>query len=268
MTIEFAHIVPTAALPMLCNGRKIQMALTHKVLDREDPNYAAYYKNVDESSYVILDNSLWELGASLDVGDLFYACELIEPDELIIPDVFRDGKETIRSYEKFWDNSIQAFRDRFPNLKFNVVVQGSDLTEWLECYDYMAAQPSIDTLSIPKVLDKDLGIGGRISILDLLTSTERISTKNYHLLGLWDNPIELLTIADRHPWIRSADSALPVHAALSGIRFNLIDGYVKQPGVKRPENYFELSYSEVIQHLRSILWNMRTTRVWCKGGNR
>ncbi len=265
-TIEFAIIAPTTSLPMLCHVRNVQMALTHKVLDQADPNYALFYKNASRSSYVILDNSLWELGSSLEVGDLYRACEIIEPDELIIPDVFRDAEGTKWAFRNFRDAHMQNFRDRFPKLKFNVVIQGSNLTEWLDCYDYIATQPLIDTVSLPKVLDKDFGIGGRISMLNILETTNRVKSKEYHLLGIWDNPIELLTVATRHPWVRSVDSALPVHAALAEVKFDLINGYIKQPGINRPEGYFELPFTRMLEHLRSTIWNIRAVDMWCNGG--
>ena len=101
------------------------MALTHLVL--KYPEYEEYYSNVE--GYVILDNSLIELGGSVDVETVMEAADKICPHEIVLPDVFLDCDKTLEATE-------DALRQvDFPSLHLQAVAHGKDINDWKRCWD-------------------------------------------------------------------------------------------------------------------------------------
>ncbi len=244
--MNVALIAPTKFLDQLCDARPVQMALAHMIL--EDVQYRRFY--TDRSDLVIMDNSLIELGDAVDFELLVNAASLINPKEVILPDAFRDGQKTI---SRFLD--VITYSDQFTWATNFVVAHGRHNAEWVECFDFFNQHPHAHTIGIPKVLDEIWEPGGRIGACAFLESSGRIrEDKNYHLLGVWTDPIEILCLS-KFEWIRSVDTALPIHAGMSGCHFGPtgLNG-VDKP--RRPHRYFpikDLFYPDIVQHNIEIL---------------
>lgn len=261
--MHIALIAPTSMLNALCSVSKVQMCLAHRVLS--DAVYADFYKNARAAGQtVVMDNSLWELGTAMSYEYLQGAYQLVQPDELIIPDVFRDGPATIKSWINFHRQGPEYV---FEDVTQFVVVHGQDREEWLNTYDYFVENTAYGTtLGLPKVLDEIWSPGGRIGCVEFLEATNRVSENhNYHCLGIWDDPIEILLLG-RHSWIRSLDTALPIHAGMGGVRFHRTFGLSrKRP--KRPHIYFEASLAEIEKTERwaDIRHNVTLLQEWANG---
>lgn len=268
--MQIALITPTSMLNNLCVTLKYQMCLAHRVL--ADEKYAQFYSECsDRGQYVMMDNSLWELGSSMSVEDLVTACDIAGPSELTVPDVFRDGPATIELFQHFITAPttalIQGPADDV-RCEFMVVAHGKDRREWLECFDYFNANGSLHTIALPKVLDKIWTPGGRIGCVEFLEATGRVNPeKEYHCLGIWDDPIEVLLLA-QHPWIRSLDTALPIHAGMQGIKFHRDLGTSRRRP-KRPHVYFEAKREdyEVDERWGIISHNIILMNEWANGNS-
>ena len=179
--------------------QKLHMFLTHMV--EKYPAYVAAAEDVP--GYKILDNSLIELGGAVDLDRVIKAAEIIGADEIILPDVFRDGPATLKAVE----DSIAALNKKYPNrswpFKLQAVAQGKDEDEWVYCYASLLENPDVDVIGIPKVLSK-MHPQGRPHFVNSYCALYR---KPHHLLGMWYSMTELLEY-DQPEAIRSCDTVL------------------------------------------------------------
>lgn len=269
--MHIALITPTSILNDYCQDSKVHLCLAHMVL--QDPQYCEFYRSqaLDPQKIVIMDNSLWELGNAFGYRELREICEKhLYPTELIIPDVFRDGPGTVNSFLEFMLNVKADISSSFEfeglSQRNFVVAQGQDRQEWLECFDFFNEHTDAHTIGLPKVLDDIWKPGGRIGCVEFLEATHRIrSDKQYHCLGIWDDPIEVLLLS-KHSWIRSLDTALPVHAGLRDVRFHPELG-LSRTRTKRPHGYFETPREVAMEHMSAISHNVSLLRRWSNGRN-
>ena len=239
--MKIAVIAPTSMLKM-CDGRDCHLVLAHRVL--QDKEYAHFYRL--QKGYKILDNSLMENGhTALPLAQVLEAAKLINADEVVIPDAFRDARGTLELAARNFEWLRQT--DQMHLYKWAVVAHGQTPAEWKACYSELVTNTSwpVSVVHIPKVMD-ELWPGGRCGLLHWLERTFQYAMyKEHHLLGIWTNPLEILQVSGL-TWIRSCDTALPVQAGLQGIRFDPNFGLdPSKPKPKRPEGYFDLPHPNV-----------------------
>lgn len=225
--MKFAVISPIPLLRKYAVVSDYHMALTHLVLESEE--YANFYKERRErGDYVILDNSLIELGEAADIDTVLKAAEIIKPNEVILPDCFRNGKRTIEMIE----DALYHFGNEFRKYKLMAVAQGLNYDEWLDCHDELVTFEEVSCIGIPKVSSTfpDL-ISGRYDLCCKLNNGRYKPDKEYHLLGVWDNPYPEISGISAYKWVRGVDTVLPVLMGTMGIAFNDIDGML----IERPK---------------------------------
>ncbi len=260
--IHFAHIAPLSVLQkhLFSDSFLYHMALAFEVLHNE--KYRSLYQRLSlKGRYIILDNSLWELGHALRTKELINAVKAIGASEVVATDVFRNNDATRKKTQQF----IEIIRSSDLPVKIQAVAQGYNEFDWVQCFDWMNTNAEIDTIALPKVLDDFWHPGGRLGAISFLESSGRVrNNKAYHLLGIWSDPIEVLYIRKKFPWIRSIDSALPIHAALSHIVLNSELG-LHAPEVigrpHRPKDYFNIV--PTISQEENIVQNIRIVAQWC-----
>lgn len=195
------RIINIYPLGNICMERSqdMHMYLTHMV--ERHPAYAEAAKKF--GGYKILDNSLIELGGSVDIKRLLRAAEDIGANEIILPDKFQDGPGTLEAVNA----AIKTLSEIYPGgtwpYKLMAVAQGRNEEEWEQCYKALLANRFIDVIGIPKVLAK-MHPAGRPYFVNTYC---RPSFKAHHLLGLWYSADELSEY--NHPgFIRSCDTVL------------------------------------------------------------
>lgn len=196
------------------------MALTHLVL--EDDYYARFYRERSAAGdYVILDNSVIELGSSLTTDMLVEAGRKIRASEVILPDVLDDGEATV--HQAMAGISALA-RKQGGGFKLMAVAQGKTIGEFLQCYRELASNRFIDVVGIPKRASRLMPGTGRYPLLQHMLINKIIrQDKSHHLLGVWENPIEIKYLS-MYNWIRGVDSVIPFWAASQGLRFDVVAG--------------------------------------------
>lgn len=205
--MKLIHIFPLGNLGMHYQ-QDTHMLLTHLV--EKYPFYAKFAREV--GGYKILDNSLIELGGSVDLQRVLDAAAHIDADEIIIPDVFQDGPGTIRAVKASIQELLAVYPDgKFP-YKIMAVAQGKDEKEWYECYQFLLSNPYVDVIGIPKVLAK-MHPQGRPHFVNELCD---LALKPHHLLGLWYSITELDEYKHFED-IRSCDTVLLGYMAKYGI---------------------------------------------------
>lgn len=209
--------------------------LLHKMI--EDPVYAQ--KAYDYKGMVYLDNSCFELGASLDNDVLYEYCNTLNPTVVILPDVLGDRKATIeRTFE---------FLDKYPHVSNYgmAVAQGSNPDELIDCYaefrDYRNENElDLYMIGIPFVyswVEKSPAAQAhaRIQLLELMDKRRIIDrSRMHHLLGTWQ-ALEFNFYRD-YDWVYSIDTSNPIMAAIDGSR------YTNSGLFQKPKANFDSAY--------------------------
>lgn len=182
--MKIAHIYPINNLACMV-GQQYNMLLTHLAL--ENSAYRDFGKELSETSYTILDNSLIELqGKSLGIEAVCDMAEAMNVHEIILPDVFQNEEDTKMAYHKSMSYLHKRYWGTEIPFRIMAVAQGSSIEEFEECFDYFNRCKDIDTIGIPKICTK-LHPQGRPYFEYLWEK----SNKDIHLLGLWYSFTEL-----------------------------------------------------------------------------
>lgn len=214
--MQLINIYPLGNLGMHCR-QDMHMFLTHLV--EKYPFYAEFAKNV--RGYKILDNSLIELGGAVDLKRVLAAADKIKADEIILPDVFCKGPETLEAVAQAIEELHGIYPDGCP-YKLMAVAHGRDEEEWFECYDALMKNAYVDVVGIPKVLAK-MHPQGRPHFVNELCNPY---AKPHHLLGMWYSMTELQSYVMLDV-IRSCDTVLLGYMAKHGLPDNGVrpDGF-------------------------------------------
>jgi len=214
--------------------------LLHKLI--EDEAYAAAVMDIrktDPLRLIYLDNSCYELGASLDNKLLKHWSDKASADIVILPDVLGNRGQTLSRTFEYLDEYPQAA------VYGMAVAQGSNPDELIDCYaelrDYRSEfDHPIEMIAIPFVFswierDPTLQANERIRLLQLMDAGRVIDrNRRHHLLGTWQAR-EFLQYR-KFGWIWSVDTSNPIMAAIDG---NAYETY----GVhEKPKATFDSAY--------------------------
>lgn len=205
-------------LPHLCDQRK---------------EYADYFTSAKaKGRYIIMDNSLHELGSAYDTDRLLYWINIIKPQEFIVPDVWMDYNKSVES-AKYWSTI-----DMPPETTKVAVVQATSIYDAIACcdmyknlgYKKIAFSYGADYYShLSPHPNKDLAKAlGRIAAISKLYACGALeSTDRIHLLGTCI-PGEFQFYSD-FPFIESIDTSNPVMAGLEKIKYVAPLGLTEKP---------------------------------------
>lgn len=232
--MELAIITPIPLLHKYATKSKYHMALAHLVL--ESMGYAAFYgKRSQLGEYVILDNSIIELGDAVDVATLVKAAGHVGASEIILPDVYQDCNGTLKLIE----HAIRYDYDKLKDYKLMAVPQGKTQQDWLYCYQTICREfPQIEVIGIPKSTSEFMSDNsGRVNLVQHMYTHGLVKyDKEYHLLGCHNNPIEIRQMAV-HRWIRGVDTCVPVLYGQLGINFHRDKGVLIDRPANKPDFY-------------------------------
>jgi hypothetical protein len=239
--IKISHETPLCLLEDSKHFNDYDYCLPH-LLD-EEKGYEEYFRQVKkEGRYIIMDNSLHELGEAYNNDRLMYWINELEPDEFIVPDVWEQRNASVVNARK-WSQIILP-----KNTTKVAVVQAQTIHEAATCYQtykdlgyakiafsYGASYYN-DVIPHPNL---DLGKAlGRLSVISALYKTKVISQNDkIHLLGC--------AVPQEFGWykgfdcIESIDTSNPVMAALEGTRYNL-SGLDKKPKANMNDYFYML----------------------------
>lgn len=176
-----------------------------------------YPERRNKNCYVIMDNSLIELGGAVDVETVYNAAKQCGADEFILPDTLRDGVSTVA---KAIDSILYLQRENLlGDFNLMAVCQGNTLDEFEWCFHELENLTAIHCIGIPKAASELLE-GGRPKLEFLWQNCN----KAIHLLGCATSLTELKKY--KHPEkIRSCDTCIPALLSTRGID----DAWVDRP---------------------------------------
>lgn len=245
--------IPTNHLDELGKFNDFDFCLAHLTLSNS--KYLDYYKN--SKKYKIMDNSAFELGGPMSFTDVVKAAELVNANEIVAPDAFKNSAKTISSTQSFLDHLTS---NKITNYKIMGVVQGENFPAWTNCISFMENSPGIDIIGLSYVgctsFDPD-PTAARLKAVRWILDFMKIS-KPVHLLGIGANPLEI-GLHGPNPMIRSCDTSIPIVQGLAGDLFNPKLGMVAAK-LPRPSNYFDLNINS--SQMNSITHNLTQMKNW------
>ncbi len=190
------------------------MALTHLVL--KYPDYADHYKKlVEQGAFVILDNSLIELGEAASLEKVLEAAAIINPSEIVLPDVYKKGDDTINAVDNALIELRRLAKENGPEryrFQLQAVCHGETEEEWKETWHNLQQYHELCTIAIPKVTEHQFGSRTPLVKWALENNEEN---KEIHLLGCWSDITEFKEYtSEMKNAIRGVDTSIVYHCAI------------------------------------------------------
>jgi hypothetical protein len=214
--IKVSHEVPFCLLKQSRDFNDYDYCLPH-LMDENEEYRNFFYESKKMGRYIVMDNSLHELGEAYNTERLLHWIEEIKPNEFIVPDVWEDKNSSVR-------NAKQWSKIELPEEVMKVaVVQAKSMHEAILCtvaykdlgykkiaYSYGASYYN-DICPHP---NQDLGkaIGRFIVISSLYEQNILTKFDRVHLLGT-ASPIEF-GMYKNIKCIESIDTSNPIMAAI------------------------------------------------------
>ena len=243
--MKVSHEVPLCLLEESKKFNTYDYCLPH-LLDQEPGYLQSFLNSRDEGRYVIMDNSLHELGEAYSSDRLKHWVNELKPNEFIVPDVWEDMKGSVKNAKIWSDIELGDTTTKV------VVVQATTLHEAVECtriykelgykkiaYSYGASYYN-DICTHP---NKDLGKAlGRLFVISTLYNIGMLTPEDrVHLLGCavpqefgWYKGIEC---------IESIDTSNPIMAALEGTLYT--DAGLTSKPKANMNDHFDMMFDEL-----------------------
>ena len=220
--IKVSHEVPFDLLDISAEFNDYDYCLPH-LLD-ESEQYLEYFKWAKANGrYIIMDNSLHELGTAYNTDRLLYWVNELKPNEFIIPDVWENKTQSVVNARTWASIQLPEEVTKVAVVQFNSITEATECYQTYKdlgykkiafsygasCYNLISSHPN-----------KDMGKAlGRIELISKLYKNQVISsTDRVHLLGC-AVPQEFGWYDDM-PFIESIDTSNPIMAALEGTAYN------------------------------------------------
>ena len=227
--VKISHEVPFCLLEQSREFNDYDYCLPH-LMDESEEYRNFFYESKKMGRYIVMDNSLHELGTAYNTERLMHWIEEIKPNEFIVPDVWEDYAASIRN-AKQWAKvqlpeevtkvavvqakstytaglCVQAYRDfGYKKIAFSYGA---------EYYHELCPHPN-----------KDLGKAiGRFMVLSTFqTNKTLLPNDRVHLLGT-ASPIEF-GMYKNMPFVESIDTSNPIMAAIGEIPYTKMGLYQK-----------------------------------------
>ena len=252
--MKVSHEVPRCLLNNSREFNDYDYCLPH-LLDQDEQYKEFFYESKRRGRYIIMDNSLHELGEAYNHDRLLHWIKELEPDEFIVPDVWMDCHKTA-AQAKYWKQF------KYPKkTKLTAVIQGKDKNEAYLCANLLA------NLGYKKLCvsygatwyndffphtNEDIGKSlGRVRFVQGLLNLDHLKNIKYHLLGC-AVPQEFGWY-DNHPQIESIDTSNPIMAALEGTIYTRA-GLNAKPKANMNEYFdvdpYSVNYEDVLKNVK------------------
>ena len=258
--IKVSHEVPFCLLSKSLKFNDYDYCLPH-LLDKDEEYSTFFYNAKSIGRYIVMDNSLHELGEAYNTDRLLHWINEIKPDEFIVPDVWEDYPSSARN-DKTWSQVelpdgvmkvavVQAKSQHEANLCTQVY---KDLGYKKIAYSYGASYYN-DVCPHP---NKDFGkaIGRFMVISNLLKDNILSPNDRVHLLGT-SSPIEF-GLYKNIECIESLDTSNPVMAGIDKNTYSGL-GLTKKP-VADMNKYQDISEELIEENIDYIEYNVRKFR--------
>lgn len=219
--MRVAHEAPLSIFRRVQTITDYDYALVH-LFDESEEYFNLFKEAVAKGRYVILDNSIFELGKAFDMDKFAEYVRELKPSAYIVPDSLEDKAGTIANFLEW-----ETYYNDLPGKKIGVV-QGKNFSEVVECYNFMSEHADVIAISFDYSFFQEQfpdqptkyhsWMLGRIKLLQDLELNNVINkTKPHHLLGC-GLPQEFAAYKD-YTWIDTIDTSNPIVHGIAGIKY-------------------------------------------------
>jgi len=254
--MKISHEVPLCLLEDSLDFNDYDYCLVH-LLDKDKDYVDFFMKAKQQGRYIILDNSLHELGTAYHDSGLLHWVDKLRPNEFIVPDVWQDTNASIVNARKWSQINLPKEVTKV------AVVQAQNFLDAVICYqtykdlgykkiafsygaEYYLNHSSHPNENIAKALGR-IEVVSRMYTMGLINENDRV-----HLLGC-QVPQEFSLYKDM-PFIETIDTSNPIMATLDGIQYGR-NGLTEKPKSDMNHNFYT---TEIDYNL--LDWNLRMFR--------
>lgn len=258
LKMKISHEIPKQLFPMHDLISDYPYVLGH--LLSKDKEYAAFYfQKLQTAEFSILDNSAFELGASIDHKELYELALQYKPKVLVLPDTLHNFLVTVNDSREFYKKYGEELSKN--RISCMGVLQGNTLDELTNCWERYI-EMGLNYIALPFDCIKDSNWHTiRVQIWkEMVSRMHRNDRKiHFHFLGL-QNPSELLCYtAEELKWIGSIDSSSPIIHGWVGNEFNDFGTSAEKPKLKLAEN---LDIKLENHQVQSIVHNVKKFKTY------
>ena len=247
--MKVSHEIPLCLLEDSKKFNDYDYCLPH-LLD-EEPAYLDYFlKAKSEGRYIIMDNSLHELGEAYNHERLLHWIHEIQPNEFIVPDVWEDMAESVCNAEIWSDYIFPKGVEKVAVVQANTIEEASECTRIYKSLGYKKIAYSYGASYYDNIFfhpNKDLGKAlGRMYVISRLYHQGALRKNDrIHLLGC--------SVPQEFGWykgincIESIDTSNPVMSTLEGIAYTNSGLYIKPKA--NINNFFYIESNKIDYNL-------------------
>jgi hypothetical protein len=220
--MKLSHEVPICLLEDSLDFNDYDYCLVH-LLDKDKDYVDFFMKAKQQGRYIILDNSLHELGEAYHDSGLLHWVNELKPNEFIVPDVWQDTNASIVNARKWAQIKLPKGVTKV------AVVQAQNFLDAVLCYqtykdlgykkiafsygaEYYLNHSNHPNENLAKALGR-IEVIGRMYHMGLIVDNDRV-----HLLGC-ASPFEFALYKDM-PFIETIDTSNPIMASLDNVSYN------------------------------------------------
>jgi hypothetical protein len=243
------------------------LLLAHDVVAHPDEYREVYFDNWDAMfakgeaplQYIIMDNSLIELGHPAPMEMMLDAYKIMQPDVIVLPDYLGDMRRTVGASIDFYKDMVNEYymADGQDIPEVLGVVQGDTIDECMYCARALVDACKVAALAVPRVLREKLG--SRMLIATMLGY--KYPKIPIHLLGFSTDLIDDVATA-RLSHVMGIDSAVPIRAAIRNMPMRLDFEGEFDPGPRLDywDRKYDWTYNQDV--LSDVQSNMAKYRRW------
>jgi hypothetical protein len=180
------------------------LLLAHDVVAQKEL-YHEIFDDLDEQPFIIMDNSVIELGEPVSNEIMEEAVRIVRTDLVVLPDAIADPKRTIEMSTE----TALLWRSEGIDTGFLCVPQGTTMGEFTDCAEQLMKLPGVQAWGVPRHATAKLGT--RHHLVYALMVLKPMFTM--HLLGFSDNLVDDISVA-RATGVNGIDSAVPIRLGL------------------------------------------------------
>ena len=227
--IKISHEVPFCLLTKSREFNDYDYCLPH-LMDENEEYRNFFYESKKMGRYIVMDNSLHELGEAYNSDRLMYWINEIKPDEFIVPDVWEDAKASIENAEEWAKIELPEEVTKVAVVQAKHVWEAEDCVQAYKNLGYKKIAFSYGAEYYHMICphpNKDLGkaIGRYMVIHKLYNNKVLTSLDRVHLLGT-ASPIEF-GMYKNIECIESIDTSNPIMAAIGEMPYTKMGLYMK-----------------------------------------
>lgn len=170
-----------------------------------------YVEASKRGDYVVIDNGANE---GVPVGDLYllHQARKFHADEIVAPDVLRDGVATVRRTQQFFRNAKEVGQE-YKGYNYMAVAQGRSIVEVQDCIFDLAQIEYITCIGLPRHLLTTLSNATTRLFLADWINKEYGNKFEIHFLGVDAQRLPEISAAAQKLYVRSVDSSVPFNYA-------------------------------------------------------